>query len=99
MTFEQRAAMRQARVAQGKKHVAERAERQAGDRLQKEPMPPRAFGIRSAIHEWVRALLGVPRSSPASTFTEPSVNSILEHHLPDPPTTFEIYNWANYETC
>ncbi len=98
LTFEQRSAMKHSREVQAKKHVADRATRNSAHRKRKEPIPPQANGIRGAILEWVRALLGVPRSAPVCNSTQPSIESMLEQHLPEPPTSFEIDTWANYDT-
>ena len=32
-----------------------------------------------------------------STSSQPSIESMLEHHLPKPPTSFEIDTWVNYD--
>ena len=99
LTFEQHAAMKHSHQVQAKKHIADRAARNSAQQKRKEPIPPQANGIRGAILEWVRALLGVPRSAPVSTSSQPSIESMLEHHLPESPTSFEIDTWVNYDSC
>jgi hypothetical protein len=65
------------------------------ERLRKEPRSSTSTGLTSALHEWARALLGLPRqtSSPNSSMID--INHMALHHLPAEAEITEVDAWAN----
>lgn len=98
MSYEQRNALKARRAREGKKRAEQRKREAHVECTRKEPMPAKAHGLISAIHEWARALLGLPRQPSSSSSTQPSATSLLDHHLPTEPTDHEVDTWVNYSS-
>lgn len=98
LSFEQRNAQRLDAQRASKKKKAVREQEAQDHRLRKEPRPSNLTGLVSALQEWARALLGLPRvsPSPSASTSQPSIKAILDHHLPAEPTEREVDVWTNY---
>ena len=100
LTFEQRMAIKLHKERESHKRNKTRKQAAEEERLRKEPMPDSAGGTIAAIHEWLRALFGLPRlsTSLSASTSQASATALLEHHLPATPTDHEIDTWFNYST-
>ena len=59
-----------------------------------------ATGLKAAIHEWARALLGLPRqsSSPTPSSSSSTLTKHLEQHLPVAASEAEVEAWTKHST-
>ncbi|EGG01461.1 uncharacterized protein MELLADRAFT_92162 [Melampsora larici-populina 98AG31] len=97
LNFEQAVAVQIAKEREAKRRQQQRKTDAEEMRARKEPRDSvKLVGMTSAVQEWARALLGLPRQS--STRTSPNISAavLLARHLPDEPTPEEVEQWANY---
>jgi hypothetical protein len=96
LTFEQTAAAKYQKIKEGKKKAIEKKEKNDDARLRKTPTSHIPSGLTSAIHEWVRALLGLPRQSVSPTSPRVDIHTVTRHHLPEEAKTTEVEAWSNH---
>ncbi|EGF97353.1 uncharacterized protein MELLADRAFT_70053 [Melampsora larici-populina 98AG31] len=97
LNFEQAVAVQIAKEREAKRRQQQRKTDAEEMRARKEPTDSlKLVGLTSAVQEWARALLGLPRQS--STRSSPNISAavLLARHLPDEPTPEEVEQWANY---
>lgn len=96
LTFEQTAAAKYQKIKDGKKKAIEKREKNDDARLRKSAPSNIPTGLTSAIHEWVRALLGLPRQSGSPTSLRVDIHTVTQHHLPAEAKITEVEAWSNY---
>ncbi|EGG00402.1 uncharacterized protein MELLADRAFT_93235 [Melampsora larici-populina 98AG31] len=97
LNFEQAVAVQIAKEREAKRRQQQRKNDAEELRARKEPSDSlKLVGLTSAVQEWARALLGLPRQSATRSSTNISAAVLLARHLPDEPTTEEVEKWANY---
>lgn len=96
LTFEQTAAAKYQRMKDGKKKAIENKQKQADVRLRKPPSSSASTGLTTAVQEFARALLGLPRQANSPTSSMIDVNKITQHHLPEEAQITEVNSWTNY---
>lgn len=96
MTFEQTAAAKYQRMEDGQRKAAERQQKAEESRLRKSPKSEVPPGLTAAIHEWARALLGLPRQSTSPSSSQVDVSQITKHHLPASAEITEVEAWNNH---
>ncbi|EGG01811.1 uncharacterized protein MELLADRAFT_91900 [Melampsora larici-populina 98AG31] len=97
LTFEQRVALRMAKEREAHKRQQQRKLEADEQCARKEPTDSiKLVGLTSAVQEWARALMGLPRQ--ASHRTSPKITAavLLQRHLPPEPTAEEVEHWAEY---
>jgi hypothetical protein len=87
--------MKYRKTVDGEKKALKYKNKKGEQRLRKTPIPESASGLKSALHEWARALLGLPRQS-----TSPSSSKVkvLENTLPTSAQDTEVEAWITYST-
>jgi uncharacterized protein YjiS (DUF1127 family) len=96
LTFEQKAAAKYQKIKDGKKKAIEKKEKNDDARLRKSPTSNIPPGLISAIHEWARALLGLPRQSGLPTSSQVDIHTVTQHHLPAEAKITEVEAWSNH---
>ncbi|EGG05604.1 uncharacterized protein MELLADRAFT_87870 [Melampsora larici-populina 98AG31] len=96
LTFEQTAAAKYQRMQDGQRKAADRQQKAEESRLRKSPKTEAPPGLTAAIHEWSRALLGLPRQSTSPSSSQVDVSQITKHHLPAPAKITEVEAWNSH---
>jgi hypothetical protein len=81
------------KTVDGDKKAAQYKNKKGEQRARKINIPESASGLKSAIHEWARALFGLPRLSTSPTSSKVK---ILENTLPTSAIETEVEAWINY---
>ncbi|EGF97993.1 uncharacterized protein MELLADRAFT_84102 [Melampsora larici-populina 98AG31] len=96
LTFQQKAAAKHQKMKDGKKKAVETKQKNEEARLRKAPNDNIPSGLTSAIHEWARALLGLPRQSTSPNSSQIDVSKVTQHHLPKTAEVTEVEAWSNH---
>ena len=103
MNYTQQVVVKYRKGKDGKKRAAQLKEAREEQRLRKTVIPVEAAGLKAAIHEWARALLGLPRQSSApspssSSSSSSTLTKHLETHLPLAASEAEVEAWTRHST-
>lgn len=100
VNYTQQVVIKYRKGKEGKKRAAQLKEAREEQRLRKTVIPMEATGLKAAIHEWARALLGLPRqsSSPTPSSSSSTLTKHLEQHLPVAASEAEVEAWTKHST-
>jgi hypothetical protein len=99
LNFEQGVALQMAKDRESKRRQHQRKIDADEQRARKEPTDSiKLLGLTSALQEWARALLGLPRQSSTRASSNLTAATVLQRHLPAEATAEEVERWAQYST-